>query len=445
MASSGLAKMANRMVARLEKAGTRDVVEAHVGQIFIWNKSVFEKTMLSLTDKKTVHALMAMWRNKLLAQDRKMMSSKQGKRLAQVKKDIIANNIEGYNAAQHEMFAVLNYGAVASIKRDVGKLYSTLSGNDSADVTGRIDKGDQASKARGSHIGHGEFGHAVSTTRALAAEAVMKTKTSQSKYANTAGFGKLESHITQYKKDMDINLEVKHHQELTARGRFSKKYTAILSSQGAGENMLEALGEKESFKKLLASVKEEYATIVTQEGSETLLQAVESVTLLGNLTVGKNVKYKGPAKPKKSSKSKAAGKAKGSYSNKRKASTISGSGAVVARKSRAKSRVKGPAFSPIAMIAMMNKQLPQTVSKNMKSPALNFQTGRLASSARVTDVTMTPQGFPSIGYTYDQNYRTFEVGGAQGSIDRDPRKLIDGSLREIAAQMAMTRFYTRRM
>jgi hypothetical protein len=81
----------------------------------------------------------------------------------------------------------------------------------------------------------------------------------------------------------------------------------------------------------------------------------------------------------------------------------------------------------------------------MKSPALNFQTGRLASSARVTDVTMTPQGFPSIGYTYDQNYRTFEVGGAQGSIDRDPRKLIDGSLREIAAQMAMTRFYTRRM
>jgi len=111
----------------------------------------------------------------------------------------------------------------------------------------------------------------------------------------------------------------------------------------------------------------------------------------------------------------------------------------------AKSRVKGPAFSPIAMIAMMNKQLPQTVAKNMKSPALNFQTGRLASSARVTDITMTPKGFPSIGYTYDQNYRTFEVGGAQGSIERDPRRLIDGSLREIAAQMAMTRFYTRRM
>lgn len=102
-------------------------------------------------------------------------------------------------------------------------------------------------------------------------------------------------------------------------------------------------------------------------------------------------------------------------------------------------------FSPLQMIAQFNAMLPQTVAKNMQSPALNLQTGRLASSARVTDIAQTPKGFSSIGYTYDSNYRTFEVGNKQGSLERDPRKLIDGSIREIAVQMAMTRFYTRRV
>ena len=102
-------------------------------------------------------------------------------------------------------------------------------------------------------------------------------------------------------------------------------------------------------------------------------------------------------------------------------------------------------FSPLQMIAQFNAMLPQTVAKNMQSPALNLQTGRLASSARVTDIAQTPKGFSSIGYTYDSNYRTFEVGNKQGSLERDPRKLIDGSIREIAIQMAMTRFYTRRV
>ena len=42
-------------------------------------------------------------------------------------------------------------------------------------------------------------------------------------------------------------------------------------------------------------------------------------------------------------------------------------------------------------------------------------------------------------------YQTFEVGGRQGSDDYDPRNLINKSIREIAVQFAMGRFYTRRM
>lgn len=102
-------------------------------------------------------------------------------------------------------------------------------------------------------------------------------------------------------------------------------------------------------------------------------------------------------------------------------------------------------YSIASYIGIFNQQLPGVVARNMIPPALQYQTGRFASSVRVTDITQTAKGFPSIGYTYMRNpYETFEVGNRQGTIDRDPRRLIDKSIREIATQFAIGRFYTRR-
>jgi hypothetical protein len=99
-----------------------------------------------------------------------------------------------------------------------------------------------------------------------------------------------------------------------------------------------------------------------------------------------------------------------------------------------------------ALKAQINARLSMTVIKNMGTPALNNQTGRFARSAIVTDVVQTSQGFPSIGYTYQKYpYQTFEPGYKQGSVDRDPRTLIDRSIREIAQQLIVGRFYTRRV
>jgi hypothetical protein len=42
-------------------------------------------------------------------------------------------------------------------------------------------------------------------------------------------------------------------------------------------------------------------------------------------------------------------------------------------------------------------------------------------------------------------YQTFEQGYRQGSEERDPRRLIDKSIRELATQFAIGRFYTRRV
>jgi hypothetical protein len=129
--------------------------------------------------------------------------------------------------------------------------------------------------------------------------------------------------------------------------------------------------------------------------------------------------------------------------------TIIGKNASKKRIVRAsKTKKAGAASQPLQMIGLINKALPDTVRKNMQSPALVNRTGRFAESVQVTDIVKTPKGFPSIGYTYQRNpYQVFEEGssGNWANGNRDPRDLIDKSIREIAAQFAIGRFYTRRV
>ncbi len=106
----------------------------------------------------------------------------------------------------------------------------------------------------------------------------------------------------------------------------------------------------------------------------------------------------------------------------------------------------GSQVSNFRLLAAINTNLTEAIQKNMVSPALNYRSGRFAESVKLTDISVTQRGFPSIGYTYQKfPYQTFEVGGAQGTQARDPRKLIDRSIREVAAQLALGRFYTRRL
>ena len=54
---------------------------------------------------------------------------------------------------------------------------------------------------------------------------------------------------------------------------------------------------------------------------------------------------------------------------------------------------------------------------------------------------MGPRGGTHIEYTYMKNpYQTFEPGGRQGSTSRDPRRLIGGTIREIAQQIMGRKF-----
>ena len=101
-----------------------------------------------------------------------------------------------------------------------------------------------------------------------------------------------------------------------------------------------------------------------------------------------------------------------------------------------------------ALISLMNARINDVVANNMGEPRLENRTGGFASSVRITDINTTAKGFPSVGYTYQRDpYSVFEStsGSRFASIDRDPRTLIDKSIREIAAELAIGRLYTRRV
>lgn len=107
----------------------------------------------------------------------------------------------------------------------------------------------------------------------------------------------------------------------------------------------------------------------------------------------------------------------------------------------------GPSLFSLAVL--INAKLPETVAKNMGFPKLVWRKGRFAESVQVMNVIKTPKGFPSFEYTYQRDpYQVFEVGIGKkpwSTINRDPKKIISKSIREIAATFAIGRFYTRRV
>jgi hypothetical protein len=85
-------------------------------------------------------------------------------------------------------------------------------------------------------------------------------------------------------------------------------------------------------------------------------------------------------------------------------------------------------------MTLINSQLHDQIKKNMGTPALNYQSGRFAKSARVEKMSESRAGMITAFYSYMKNpYQTFEPGFKQGSEARNPKTLISKSIREIAA------------
>jgi len=129
----------------------------------------------------------------------------------------------------------------------------------------------------------------------------------------------------------------------------------------------------------------------------------------------------------------------GGKSNKR----ISKVGAVTvsALARKATKKASGNTTSPIALKELIQAQLAERLLSNMVAPALQNRTGRFRRSAQVENVMVGPRGGTEVQYTYMKDpYSTFEPGGKMGSTDRDPRKLIGGTIREIATELTGNKF-----
>lgn len=84
----------------------------------------------------------------------------------------------------------------------------------------------------------------------------------------------------------------------------------------------------------------------------------------------------------------------------------------------------------------------------MKAPALVNRTGTFAQSVKITNIEQTREGYPSFVFDYERDpYDVFDriKGRAPWNTpQRDPRALVDKSVREVVREMAINRFYTRR-
>ena len=103
------------------------------------------------------------------------------------------------------------------------------------------------------------------------------------------------------------------------------------------------------------------------------------------------------------------------------------------------------------LMQLVNRALPRVLKRNMEPPALQYRgignpkqgTGPFNTGVRVTSITQHKQvaGGINVNYTYEKYpYQTFEPGFKQGDPFRDPRKLIQESIRDIMIERKQSRF-----
>jgi hypothetical protein len=234
-----------------------------------------------------------------------------------------------------------------------------------------------------------------------------------------------------WKKDVNIMKGIDGTLHLEAEYRDLNRFKGRLSSW-IGSLFAEVIrGDTKAFTESLGGV-----DILNLKGSPTIVQDIEK-QYLEELDPSRKRKRSKRTKSTKEHSAKAANPSKVPRKK------------LKSPKTRIKKTKKQSSLSPLHLIGLINKELPSTVRKNMQAPGLENRTGRFANSVEVTDIVQTAKGFPSIGYTYQRDpYQVFEDGAGAApwaNGQRDPRRLIDRSIRELAVQFAIGRFYTRRV
>jgi len=247
-----------------------------------------------------------------------------------------------------------------------------------------------------------------------------------------------------------IGLTIDYQQIVTPSGGLSATYIPFVTFQDKYTNRAtDGVRERKVLKFIRTYFQERGADFIANlPGSSTLIEKAGAVAIAPLLKIeGAQIKVGSKIDPRKV---KLKSKGRPSVAN-----AIVTGGALKKKKGKAGTAKRGrvtkakeSTVSMATLLGLLNARINDKVAKNMNTPRLENRTGRFAASVRVTDVMPTRQGFPSVGYTYQKDpYQVFEStsGSRFASINRDPRSLIDGSIREIAAELAIGRLYTRRV
>tara|TARA_R110002153_G_scaffold273650_2_gene445080 strand:- start:478 stop:1878 length:1401 start_codon:yes stop_codon:yes gene_type:complete len=354
----------------------------------------------------------------------------------------------GYDAVlAGEAFIVGSFSTARELKKEiVTKLVTRKSHKPfKDDISQRVD------------VGHGEAGKAVAVVQA--AKGIKEVYDVLDEKARKEFDTALESHaenlfkteaITGAEKSLILELIVDYKCIIDKNGKVNAEYVPALSYQDKYTNQGIDGPREKKLKQIMADFFKDIGiqALANMEGSDSLNTQISKQSVKALVALGTKIKRsklvldpklkgaiksgKGKAKSKQSSKSKVT-----STKNKRAVGRPVGF--------KKASKASKSAHTMTRLLPMINAKLSDTVAKNMGPPALENRTGRFAGSVRATDVSRTPKGFASVGYTYQKfPYQTFEMGYAQGDPKRDPRTLIDRSIREIAAELAIGRLYTRR-
>lgn len=362
--------------------------------------------------------------------------------------DVFKKVLEG------EAFVLSSFAQVGKCKKKIIEEFVDATEDQIKEITKRVDRGHGA--------GDGLAVSAVSAARAFGRvdKALGEDKEAIKEFGdafdtfleNAFETGEIDAKIT----DDIKSLRIDYKQVVTEKGEVSATYVPFIEFQDKYTNRVTDKAREVEVKNLIEKffAKVDAGEIVALQGSSPLRDKVFAAAISNiidikvkgrkvKVTLDKNVdprKVKLKTKGKAESKSKVA---KGGGSLKR---TAVQAAATIPRGRRKESTQN--TLNIKTLLGIMNSRINDVVAKNMGPPRLENRTGTFAGSVRITDVTQTRQGHPSIGYTYRKDpYQVFEAssGTRFSSAARDPRPLIDASIREIAAQFALGRLYTRRI
>ena len=215
-----------------------------------------------------------------------------------------------------------------------------------------------------------------------------------------------------------------------------KSGLSVVKFESEAVNLTDSDYEAAILRDVRKALEEKFASITdwkTQESSNSLAQVI-AATLIEDISKSKNVKITGKVKKNL----KASSSSKTIKIDQPKVPTLN-SGIAVGAINRPKPRPTPSRVSMQNLVPMLNQKLPELVKSNMgKNGALHNRTGRFAESVEV--LSISGDGL-NVGFTYQTDpYVVFESQGR-----RDPRPLIDVSIRQAAAGIMSTRFSTGRV